>query len=161
MLPVLDDVTGSEAPGDAGQAPTLPADAPALRAQLDALCGSDPSCIADVTSAYVESYVVPATLLSAMWEALGEADGVTVIDEVPDRLGRPSVAVWVPGGAAGQPRVVYGDPKTGVYLGRDIVRPGVSGPRSLREHDVLESIAVVSATLLSEEDMNPPSPTAP
>ncbi|MDO5494254.1 MAG: hypothetical protein Q4G64_00905 [bacterium] len=150
---VVSDEMASGPPEGAEYPDLLLTDFAALAERIAPDCPGDARCIGEALIALHSTYVVDPLLGAALWEVLGGTEGVVLLGETLDRLGRPAVALQVPGHDAEHVTVIFADLERGAFLGSESIlvtsRPG----------DGLVAPAVVSFSALAyavlESDLAP------
>jgi hypothetical protein len=149
-------------PGGEDQGPlfaqALPTDPEALVSQLfpdPQECPNLSQCIASEIRHLHGTYVVPAGVRAALWEALADTEGVWYLGDTHDRLGRPAGAFAADLGTD-QQIVLYADQETGAYLGAEIILTENSDQLGLGAPAVIEFTALLDARWL-DADQVPPS----
>jgi hypothetical protein len=98
----------------------LPTDTASMLAYLNSNRGPNPTdknYLGKFVSEVANSYLRPATR-AALWEAMGQLDGLTVVQGVTDSAGRPGVGIgWTSLGPNAFSRVMVFDPATYKFLG--------------------------------------------
>lgn len=102
-------------------------------------------CLVTAIEQLHATYVVPPALESNLWRLLGPTDGVASLGRTTDRLGRPAVAISVPGARADRVQILYADPNSGDYLGSEEVLVADSEQLGIQAPAVLNFTAVISA----------------
>ncbi len=97
----------------------LPRDPEALTSALIPSPDDCPSRAACLTAAVVQlhsGWVVPPSLEAVLWRALSREPDVTYLGDSTDRLGRPALALGVPGTRPEEQTILYADRQTGKLL---------------------------------------------
>lgn len=146
-------------PGYADSLPTVPAE---LQVTLEA--NHDPvSCEAAAGSCFMAdvvdlnaNYVLPPKLTAALWDVLAEEPSITSLGTTEDRLGRTALAFSTPGQDGTSQQLLLIDPKTGAYLGEEVILTVKSETYSFTPPAVISFSALVRAERIDEDQLPPP-----
>lgn len=167
--PSLDSLRGPVQSDDSFESPdpgpnyaeTLPTNAATLRTTLEArqdpvTCAeaSGGCLVNDVVDLY-HNYVLPPRLAAALWEVMSTDPSITYLGPTHDRLGRDAIAFTTPGVDGTSQSLVFVNPKTGAYLGDEVVLTKTSDAFSFTPPAVVSFSALVIADRI-EEDQLPP-----
>ncbi|MDR1152642.1 MAG: hypothetical protein LBK72_09260 [Bifidobacteriaceae bacterium] len=148
-------------PGAEDQSPlyaqTLPTESETLVSQLFPdlrECPSLSQCLASEIRHLHGTYVVPASVRAALWEALADTEGVWYLGETHDRLGRSGVAFAADLGTDRQ-IVLYANQDTGAYLGAEIILTKHSDQLDIDAPAVIEFAALLDARWLDTDQIPP------
>jgi hypothetical protein len=149
ISPILSDETASGPVTGPEYPRTLSIDPTILSNQIvadPADCASKAFCLAVAVAELQSSYVLDPALTGALWEALGQKDGVEILGETRDRLNRPAIAIRVPDRASDRAIIIFAAPDTGIFLGDETVLTDDNPKLALSAQTVIRTRAVVSAT---------------